>query len=148
MGSFYLILGLVFSLIIAIVALANNETVIVSYIFGRAEVSLILLILGSAFFGALVMGFFALFRGIRSAFSFRELRHKQEALEKQVKALEEEKIFLEAELNKALSVPEEEARAVESGKTEQVEQPQDAVHPAEKVASEKEVEENSDEPER
>ena len=67
MGSFYLILGLVFSLIIAIVALANTESVTVSYIFGRAEVSLILLILGSAFIGVLVMGLFSLFRSIRSA---------------------------------------------------------------------------------
>lgn len=108
MGSFYLILGLVFSLIIAIVALANTETVTVSYIFGRVEVSLILLILGSAFVGALVMGLFSLFRSIRSAFVFRELRQNQEAMQKQIIALEEEKLFLKAELNKAISVPEEE----------------------------------------
>lgn len=108
MGSFYLILGLIFSLIIAIIALANNETVTVSYIFGRLQVSLILLILGSAVTGALAMGLFSLFRSIRNAFTFRELRHQQEALQKQVKTLEEEKIFLEAELNKAVSVPEEE----------------------------------------
>jgi len=108
MGSFYLILGLVFSLIIAIVALANTETVTVSYIFGRVEVSLILLILGSAFVGALVMGLFSLFRSIRSAFAFRELRQNQEAMQKQIIALEEEKLFLKAELNKAISVPEEE----------------------------------------
>ncbi len=107
MASFYLILALVFSLIIAIMALANNETVTVSYIFGRAHVSLILLILGSAFIGAMVMGLFSLFRGIRSALAFRELRHKQDALQKQIKTLEEEKMFLEAELNKAISIPDE-----------------------------------------
>lgn len=114
MGSFYLILALVFSLLIAIIALANNETVTVSYIFGRSEVSLILLILGSAFTGAIVMGLFSLFRSIRSALAFRQMRHQQDELEKRIKALEEEKIFLEAELNRSLSVsagqslPEEE----------------------------------------
>ncbi len=107
MGSFYLILALVFGLIIAIVALANNEIVTVSYIFGRTEISLIILIFGSTFFGVLIMGLFSLFRSIRTAFAFRDLRHQNEELQKQVKALKEEKIFLEAELNKAISVPDE-----------------------------------------
>lgn len=107
MGSFYLILALVFGLIVAIVALANNEIVTVSYIFGRTEISLIILILGSTFFGVMIMGLFSLFRSIRTAFAFRDLRHQNEELQKRVKALEEEKMFLEAELNKAISVPEE-----------------------------------------
>lgn len=117
MGSLYLILGLVFSLIIAIVAIANNENVTVSYIFGRSEVSLILLILGSAVTGALAMGLFSLFRSIRSALAFRELRHQQDAMQKQLKALEEEKVFLQAELNKAVSAPgsEEFETGVEAG---------------------------------
>ncbi len=106
MGSFYLILALLFSLLIAIIALANNETVTVSYIFGQSKVSLIILILGSAFTGALVMGLFSLFRSIRTAFTFKDLRHQKEDLLKQVKGLEEEKIFLQAELNKTVSVPE------------------------------------------
>jgi lipopolysaccharide assembly protein A len=107
MSSFYLIMGLIFSLLIAIIALANNEAVTVSYIFGRVEVSLILLIFGAAFSGALVMGLFSLFRSIRSALAFRESRRKQEALQKRIKQLEDEKIFLEAELNKYVSVQEE-----------------------------------------
>ncbi len=158
MGSFYLIMGLVFSLIIAIMALANNETVTVSYIFGRAEVSLILLILGSAFVGALTMGLFALFRSIRTAFSFREMRQKEEALQKKVKDLEEEKVFLEAELNKALSVPEEEAgpvgtETVVESEVEPEEKELQADAPTEtgtveSEASQDEVEKSSDEPER
>ncbi len=146
MGSFYLILALVFSLIIAIVALANNEPVTVSYIFGRAEVSLILLILGSAFVGALVMGFFAIFRSIRSAFSFREMRRKNEDLQKQVKALEEEKIFLEAELNKAVSVPEEEKEDLKE--TVQDESLQAETKPEETADVQTETKEEPDEPER
>ncbi len=152
MGSFYLIMGLVFSLIIAIMALANNESVTVSYIFGRAEVSLILLILGSAFVGALAMGLFALFRSIRTAFSFREMRQKEETLQKKVKALEEEKVFLEAELNKALSVPDEEANSIDSEAGHKEEEHQESVQAeAEKEeleTSQAEVEKSPDEPER
>lgn len=108
MASFYLVLGLIFSLLIAIIALANNDLVTVSYIFGRVQVSLILLILGSAATGALAMGLFSIFRSIRNAFAFRELRNQQVVLQKKVKALEEEKVFLLAELNRAVSVPEDE----------------------------------------
>ncbi|MDW7738691.1 MAG: LapA family protein [Bacillota bacterium] len=125
MGSFYLILGLIFSLLIAIVALANNETVTVSYIFGRAEVSLILLILGSAVVGALAMGLFSLFRSIRSALAFRQLRHQQEELQKNIKNLEEEKIFLIAELNKHVSVAEENLEAENTENAEEKIEQQD-----------------------
>jgi lipopolysaccharide assembly protein A len=118
MGSFYLILGLICSLLIAIVALANNETVTVSYIFGRAEISLILLIFGSAFFGALIMGLFSLFRAIRSAFAFRESRHQRDALQKQVRQLEEEILFLKAELNRYSSIPDETETELETEKNE------------------------------
>ena len=52
------------------------------------------------------MGLFSIFRSIRTAFAFRELRNQQKDLQKQLKSLEEEKIYLEAELNRALSVPE------------------------------------------
>ncbi len=114
MASFYLVLGLIFSLLIAIIALANNDIVTVSYIFGRVQVSLILLILGSAVTGALAMGLFSIFRSIRNAFAFRELRNQQAVLQKKVKALEEEKVFLLAELNRAVSVPEEEDEISES----------------------------------
>lgn len=158
MGSFYLIMGLVFSLIIAIMALANNESVTVSYIFGRAEVSLILLILGSAFVGALTMGLFALFRSIRTALSFREMRQKEETLQKKVKALEEEKVFLEAELNKVLSVPEEESDSTETetvaeSEAEHKEKERQAgvrteSETTEPETSQEEVEKSSDEPER
>ncbi len=131
MGSFYLILALVFSLIIAIFALANTESVTVSYIFGRAEVQLILLILGSAIVGAMVVGLFSFFRSIRSAFAFRQMRHKQETLEKKVRELEEEKVFLKAELNKAISVPDE----------EEEEKPEPEDQPSDQAADEEEVEE-------
>lgn len=107
MSSFYLILALIFSLLIAIVAVANNDSVTVNYIFGRSEISLILLILGSAFSGALVMGLISLFRTIRSALAFREVRHQKDLLQKKINSLKEEKLFLEAELSRYTSVQDD-----------------------------------------
>ncbi len=138
MSSFYLILALVFSLIIAIMAIANTEPVTVNYLFGRASVSLIILILGSAFAGALVMGLISLFRSIRSALAFRQVKHEKQALQKQIKDLEEEKLFLEAELNRALSVP---AEPSEEGSQLESETGEDQ-------AAEQEVNEGFNEPER
>lgn len=128
MGSLCLILALIFSLLIAIVAIANNETVTVSYIFGDARVSLILLILGSAFAGALAMGLFNLFSSVRSALKFRELRQQNDSLQKQVKKLEEDKVFMKAELNRAISVPESENRDEDK--------PQEDQHPPAKEVDE------------
>jgi len=107
MSSFYLILALVFSLLIAIIALANQESVSINYIFGRSEVPLIILILGAGFIGAMAMGLFSLFRGIRSALSFRQLRQQKKELQKKISDLEEEKIFLTGQLNRLSSVQEE-----------------------------------------
>ncbi len=99
-----MILALVFSLLIALFAVANTEPVNVNYIFGESEVSLIILILGSAFAGALVVGLFSLFHSISAALNLRQVRRENDSLEKKVKALEEDKVFLEAELNRAISV--------------------------------------------
>lgn len=130
MSSFYLILALVFSLLIAIVALANNDTVTVSYLFGRSEISLILLILGSAFGGALVMGLFSLFRFIRSALAFREIRHQKEDLQNKLKSLEEERLFLEAKLNRCSSDTDEQEEEEEVAKETVAEESADASAPS------------------
>ena len=142
MGSFYLILGLICSLLIAIIALANNETVTVSYIFGRLDLSLILLIFGSAFFGALIMGLFSLYRAIRSALAFRESRHKLEALQKKVKQLEEELLFLKAERSSYASIPDETETELET-ETENVE-PNEAEEPGYRVETALEAEVDED----
>lgn len=122
MGPLSLILALAFSLLIAVIAIANNEVVSVNYLFGRTQVSLIVLILGSAIAGALAMGLFALFRGVRTAFRFRETRRRQEELQKRIGVLEEEKALLEAELIRR--------KAQEAGAPEPVEPPGEAGAPA------------------
>ncbi|MFO7951203.1 MAG: LapA family protein [Bacillota bacterium] len=152
MSSLYLILALVFSLLIALFAIANTEPVAVNYVFGEASVSLIILILGSAFAGVLVMGLFSLFRGIKAAFAFRQIRQEKENLQKKVKALEEEKVFLEAELNKAVSVPEdsvevETAATLENREAGKVNEEPDQTE-EEDQQTEEEVDQNPHEPER
>ncbi len=98
MESIILILALLFSLLVAVLALANQTFVPVNYLFGRAEISLIILILGSACAGAVVSGLFSLLRGLRTTLRFREARRCQEELRRKVEALEQESALLAAEL--------------------------------------------------
>ncbi len=100
MSMIYLVLALLFSLLIAIVAMVNGEIVTVNYLFGQARLSLIVLILGSACAGALAMGFFSIFRGIRNHLKFQEEHRNQEELQRRLELLEEEKNKLEAELGR------------------------------------------------
>jgi lipopolysaccharide assembly protein A len=97
---FYLVLALLFSLLIAVVAMGNGEIVTVHYLFGQARLSLIVLILGSACAGALTMGFFSLFRSIRTHLKFRDEHRNQEELQRRLELMEDEKNKLEAELGR------------------------------------------------
>ena len=128
MGSFFLILALLFSLLIAIIALANNDPVSVSYLFGRSEVPLILLILGSAISGAAAMGLFSIFRGIRSALKLREERHRYEEVSARVKSLEQDNAALQTELKQIVPQVEIKQSEEEAGEEppagEQTEQDQ------------------------
>lgn len=51
-----LILALLFALIVAIFAVVNVKPVLVDYVFGTAELPLILIILSSALLGGLIVG--------------------------------------------------------------------------------------------
>jgi lipopolysaccharide assembly protein A len=59
------ILGLFFSLIVAIFAVMNVESVSVNYLIGYANIPLILIILGSALVGGVVVGLFGVLRQYR-----------------------------------------------------------------------------------
>ncbi len=100
MSMFYLVVALLFSLLIAVMAMVNSEIVTVHYLFGQARVSLIVLILGSACAGALTLGFFGLYRSIRTHLKLREEHRNQEELQRRLKLLEEEKNVLEIELGR------------------------------------------------
>lgn len=100
MGSLLLVFSLLFTLLIAIVAAANHQPVPVNYLFGVAEVSLIVLIAGAAAAGALAMGLFSLYRGVRSVFKTRGEKKRWEELRSRLAGLEQEKGLLQAELDR------------------------------------------------
>lgn len=79
-----LILALIFALIIAIFAVVNVDSVRVDYVFGTTYFPLILVILGSALLGGLIVGSIGLFRNFM--------------LQRQVKQLTKEKAQLEAKI--------------------------------------------------
>ena len=116
MSMLYLVFALLFSLLIAVVAMVNGETVTVNYLFGQARLSLIVLILGSACAGALTLGFFSLFRSIRTHLKFREEHRNQEELQRRLKLLEKEKNTLEIELGRRRQLEHEAAVEKEHAK--------------------------------
>lgn len=69
-----LLFGLLFAILIAVFAVVNVDSVEVNYVFGTAMWPLVLVILGSALFGALASGFVAIFRSYRSNRRIRELQ--------------------------------------------------------------------------
>jgi len=74
---------LVFAVIIAIFAVINVNPVEVNFIFGYADVPLVLLILGSALFGGLAVGMFGVYRLFKTQREVKRLRAENEKLRTQ-----------------------------------------------------------------
>jgi putative membrane protein len=74
-----LIFALIFALLVAIFAVVNVDPVPVNYVFGVAESPLILVIIGSALVGGLIVGLFGIIRQYR-------LQRKINQLQKQLPA--------------------------------------------------------------
>lgn len=91
MSQVGVILALIFSLIIAIFAIANNQPIVVNYLYGRAEMSAVIVILGAAILGALIMFMLNLFRQIKVGFQVRGLRHEIKELKDKLAGLEKER---------------------------------------------------------
>ncbi len=100
MRIIFLLLALLVGLLIAVLAIINNEVVTVNYLLGQTSLTLFVLILGSALAGALFMGFLGIFRSIHRYMKSQGNRHLTKELERRVKDLEGEKKKLEAELGK------------------------------------------------
>lgn len=80
-----LILVLIFALITAVFAVINVNQVEVNLLFGKVQLPLILLILGSTLLGGLIVGFCGIFLQFRLQ---RKLKHTEAELE-QLKAMAE-----------------------------------------------------------
>ncbi len=100
MRAIFLVLALLIGLVIAVVAIINNEVVTVNYLFGQVSLTLFMLILGSAFAGAMFMSFLGIFRGIQNYMNSQGERGHKKDLQHRVKSLEDENKKLGDELNK------------------------------------------------
>ncbi len=74
------ILGLIFALIVAIFAVVNVDSVRVNFVFGHTEIPLILIILGSALLGGLIVGMFGIFRQYKQQRQIKKLEKEIEQL--------------------------------------------------------------------
>ncbi|MGB4682720.1 MAG: LapA family protein [Firmicutes bacterium] len=113
MGSWLIVLALLFSLLIAIFAAANYQPVSVNYLFGEVQLPLIVLIIGAAAAGALVTVLIGLYGSIRTALQLRSGRKRQEELQRRLERLEQEKASLQQELER-LQAPAEPGEAAEA----------------------------------
>ena len=93
------IVGLLFSLVIAIFAMFNTEAVVVNFYFGQVNATVALVVLGSAAMGALAVGLFGFITQIRTGFTVWEYRNKLGRLTKEVAELQERKQALSDDLS-------------------------------------------------
>ncbi len=73
MSQIGIILALIFSLIIAVFAILNNQPVVINYLFNTVEVSAVIVILGAVFSGAFVVFLFGVYRQIQLVVKIRGL---------------------------------------------------------------------------
>lgn len=100
MRMIFLFLALLVGLIVAGVALINNEVVTLNYYFGQVTLTLFMLILGSAAAGAIFMGALGIYRSIHNYMGSQGERGHKKDLQHRVKVLEDEKKKMEDELMK------------------------------------------------
>ncbi len=112
MNQFGVILALLFSMIIALFAIANNQPIEVNYLYGRAEVSAVIVILGAAILGALVIFLLNLFRQFRTGFQIRSLRQEIASLQDKFQEVEAERDSLLVQLGQLQESGEEASRDV------------------------------------
>ncbi len=91
MSQFGVIMALIFSLLIAIFALANNQPIIINYLYSQAEISAVYVILGAAFLGAFVIFLLSVFKQIKTVFRFRGLQSELNEARSQISDLEDER---------------------------------------------------------
>lgn len=76
MNQLSVILALLFSLVIAVLAIANNQAVVINYLCGSTEISAVVVILGSAFLGALAIFLLSIVRHIKASLQLRSMRNE------------------------------------------------------------------------
>ena len=100
MRTISLLLALLIGILIAVIAIVNNDIVTVNYLLGEMNLTLFMLILGSALAGAMFMVFLSLFRSIHKYMKSQGDRDYKKVLEERIKLLESQTRELEGELSK------------------------------------------------
>ncbi len=118
MATLLIVLALLFSLLLAIVAVANHQPVEINYIFGETQIPLIILIIGAAAAGALVVGLISFYRGVRVALQARGEKKRQDEIQKRLESTEAEKASLREELERLRAPVEAETAAVKAAEEE------------------------------
>ncbi len=95
------IFALFFALIVAVFAILNAQPVTVDLVFNEFQISLALIILVSAFAGAIILGFLGLFQKIKGGLKAREMHLKNKKLEEQLKDTEGKLTEAEGKLTEA-----------------------------------------------
>ena len=98
--TIFIVLMIMLALVVAAVAILNNEIVTVNYLFGQINLTLFSLILGSALAGVMVMVFYCIYRSIHNYIKAEGERGLKRELQRRVRFLESEKKKLEDELSK------------------------------------------------
>lgn len=107
MNQFGVILALLFSMIIALFAIANNQPIVVNYLYGRAEISAVIVILGAAILGALVIFLLNIFRQVRTGLMMRNLRQEIDNLQEKIQEIEAERDSLLVQIGQLQKTGEE-----------------------------------------
>ncbi|WP_166242758.1 LapA family protein [Paenibacillus turpanensis] len=84
-----MLFALVFALLIGIFAVVNVDPVPVRFVFGESMVPLILVILGSALFGGIVVGLFGIIRQYRMSRKIRTLEASLAEKETELRSVKE-----------------------------------------------------------
>lgn len=114
-----LIFALVFAILVAIFAIANIDAVPINYVFGKAEVPLVLVILSSTLLGGLIVGLVGIIRQYRLQRRIRSLEKQLEEAKAEREASEEAGVPLD-------ELPEAEATTTpESAEYQDVDSPFD-----------------------
>lgn len=100
MGQLAVLLALVFSLVIAVLAIANNQPVEINYLFGRSELSAVVIILGSAVLGALVIFILSIYGNVKKSLQLRNMRNELKNLQEKIQSLQRERDLLLANIGK------------------------------------------------
>jgi len=88
--QFYSLLALIFALLVAIFAIQNASMVEINFLTWRfPQISLVLVILGSAAFGALVVFLLGLVKQLRMVREIRDIKNQNKKLNETIATLEQ-----------------------------------------------------------